>query len=770
MEFVNQLRTFTDNCLPANLALFLRYTIQCSEMWATFYFHMYEMVLYFTAFALGQVAMIRMQHLLFASPWCYTLSLGLAIMLVVTKELSPTGSRVLTIMTVLSFAVSSGLNMAGCLKLVDFEIYPRIVCYVVFVSLTVDILGNFFLPFYFSFMEYEDAVFKVGISMCVLIIVLILLQVAIICVFFGEPRNPPAYKPFLPLVCLLYNLAIPIGELFSKEGRANLKRKRVNKKVFEMAQLKRRKGLDLTEEEAAAEYNWLDGSTPRFDDLFVYELKFMIRYWIIMATLPGIFIAFELRYSFWIFSIQRLNRLTWWDRVLLPTQSILSIQQLTVLIFIPFYAYILNPILRRTWINDPLRRMSLGALFILFACLAGVAIVYQQEVYGIRSNEPYFDQTKISVRNGLPCELVLNERLVQRDQQWIFGKTKKAHATSPENYLTGFRRQTKDTNYLVKVDENDFVYDKMRRRDRGQKEFVYPAANPRVGDTATFYIKVGERTKSDRLMQSMAIVPVHCLTEKPYNLVFLPRSDDHRDTTNMTLLLIGPTKITALVVPYTRPLKIEPGIRFIFANRTPVAMFQVWRKSKKIYDFPYLRNLHLNYYWFKVGDGNNLDFIVDNNILKLNYKLKRGGLYDLVFIDHLGAIIDLKLYTSEIGHEFPFRTGFMQYIFLGIADILFGVLMLRFLFSQTPMQLHFHLLCDWHLIRAISNAIIMIIIKCGFLLTFFWQVAFLSCVVAISIMMFFITASQYIYKFPPDMMWEMGEDYLVMDPIDYEEY
>lgn len=296
---------------------------------------------------------------------------------------------------------------------------------------------------------------------------------------------------------------------------------------------------------------------------------------------------------------------------------------------------------------------------------------------------------------------------------------------------------------------------------KDKTDYMFPAYRSRIGDSSVLYVAVPERGSDLRGLQTVTVTPLNCSSEIPFNIPFQRPVDDLRGTNNMTIYIIEPAKVTPYIVPFTRPRSTEPHIRFFFANQTPVYKFQVWREEERLYDFPMLNNYRAEYCRFHNGDGYNLRFIVDNETFTLEYTLYRGGLFDMVFVDQGGKISSYKLYIFEAPHDIGFYFAFFPYTFIAIGELLFGVMGLRFIMTQTPLKFRFHTQLDWHLMHALANLYIITIVSCGLFMSFFWQLAAISGLVLIGSFLFMVFAFQYNYMYASDMKDEQKFDRVV---------
>lgn len=440
---------------------------------------------------------------------------------------------------------------------------------------------------------------------------------------------------------------------------------------------------------------------------------------------------------------------------LFSAQSVFAIQQLTMLLLIPIYSYLINPICKAIWRKNPLRKMGLGVLILLSAMFLALYLVYVQELHHIRPIEPYFDQSKVVIRNGLDCTLYLSNRLDQEAQQY---KILKKHAIDTQSSIS-FGNKTKNNKFLTLHQfleiENEELYSSLKINEEEDDveeikygNFVYPVrAAPKTVDGTTYLIKVNQNVSNFRSIQFLTVIPWNCKYQTLYHLRFAGQEDDQRDSTNMTIILIEPTKVRQIVVPYTRKANPSPGIRFFFANITPVHTFKIERNFTEIYSFPYLKKLPEDFLGFNPGDGKNLRLIVNDNVIQMGEILEVRSLYDGVFVDRRGKISILKLYKYEASNSIPFSAGIGQYILITIGELLFGVFGYSFFLSQTPSKLEFHTMCDWHLMYAFANIMIIIVIKCGLAVTFFTQLATLTALSGIFTVFFFAVTSVYVYNF-----------------------
>lgn len=730
----------------------MRYEMGFSEGRSTFYFHFFEMITYLTAFIMGQFSLYSLTPLLWLAPICYC---GATSMIILARDASDFEfKKVMMFGALFGFGATHGLNLVGSHRLVEIELEHKAVRFVVPFTILAEAFANLFCPFTFYKLNNDVSPIFITVILYGIIAGLVFLQflVAII----GSLKNAAElyHQPWIHIEIILYRLTLP---LFAMLHSKKIQKKHDKQKAKEQKIKDRRwlfkLGMPMTYEETESEIHWLDRAYPQYPKNIVEDMKYKLNYWRIFLSFPGIFTMFEIKYSFWMFSVHRLYRRMW--SIDFPASSIIALQNIFTLCFIIVFIYLLNPIFQLTFLRKPLRKMGLGALFILGSLCCSEFLVYKQDVLQIRPNEPYYDQTKVAIRNGLDCDVMFNERTILEHQQWSFAQISEASSKSEDPDMKSNEYRSVDFDYFDKINANDKLFDELKLKgDVDTVENVYPITLKATGDSATFFVKMTKPSDDSGKAQSVTVYPVNCDLTYPFNIPFEAPNLDLQYTSEMAIILIEPKKVSTYRVPFTRPREIQPGIRFFFANQTPVYSFEIMRDKQIIQTYPYLNDLEMDFIFFEGGDGRNLEFNVNNVSLSPNFTLEVGGLYDIVFVDTKGTIRSLKVYEAESPHSLNFAYGFLQYILLAIGEFLFAVLGIRFVFSQTPKRFQVHSLCDWYLMYALANALVIFVLKSGLFITFYFQNAAIVVIFIASMFWFFIAAFQYNYKFPPDMKIE----------------
>lgn len=381
------------------MVIYLRYTIGFTESQCTLFFHIFEVIVYMTVFLSGQWALYSYKPILFFTPWANFFGF----LLFMVSLFSPKHAMGMALLSFFMFAFAHGLNMATNLNL-EYELRNRYVRRMMIVNILIECVMVIIIPTYFDHLPLWFGQMFVSCVMVSFTTIVLFFQIWVLLIFFRDQRRFSNYGPWDHMTCIIYRLFLPLTELMTKEGRARKKERLKKLKQYKSVKQKRARKQPLTDEERQLRYHWIDAVVPPYAQDLIDDMKYKLHYWTIILTLPCIFLAFELRYTYWLFAAQRMNRFFF---TAFPVQTIITFQQLVFLIVIPAYCFIMAPGLG---VFRGLKKMAIGCILIMLAMLIGLKVVYDQEKYQIRPAEPFFDQSMLAVRNGLDCDIWIDSR------------------------------------------------------------------------------------------------------------------------------------------------------------------------------------------------------------------------------------------------------------------------------------------------------------------------------------------------------------------------
>lgn len=104
----------------------------------------------------------------------------------------------------------------------------------------------------------------------------------------------------------------------------------------------------------------------------------------------------------------------------------------------------------------------------------------------------------------------------------------------------------------------------------------------------------------------------------------------------------------------------------------------------------------------------------------------------------------MSIYYAEPPFSINYLWVLPQFIVMTIGELMFGMMGCQFFVDETPQKLKYHTMLDWYWALAMSNMVILIVIHCGFVITFFFQVYWLSVIVLVGFFFFFY----FTFRFP----------------------
>lgn len=266
-----------------NLCIFLRYIVGYSESRATLLFHIFQTTTYMSSYLFGQLAMYSLKPILILSPTSYLVTLIIMWSTILNEIEDSIYWSTYVLVTVFLLAVTHGLNLVGGLKVVELQLMNNSIRSMMLSSLVLEIVFMFNMPFMAQFMAQKSLKYLICLSMTLFLVTLMSFQLLIMFAYFKT-----TYSHYGPAVYLrmFFKWLCYCG---SKGGKK-----------------KDKKGDEEEEEEEESEEE--EEEEEVLKETFVDDIMHKLHYVYLFMTLPGIIIALEVRYSFWMFSVERLER------------------------------------------------------------------------------------------------------------------------------------------------------------------------------------------------------------------------------------------------------------------------------------------------------------------------------------------------------------------------------------------------------------------------------------------------------------------------------
>lgn len=149
----------------------------------------------------------------------------------------------------------------------------------------------------------------------------------------------------------------------------------------------RSKGAKQPVEKLKRKGHWMDQCIGAFPNDFVQDLKKKFRLHKFYLSLALLWVAVEMKYSYWIFSTYLCKRVLSPNLVISPPQYI-ALTPIFFLIFGPIFYLIIRPMLSLSYYNNSFRQMCLGAFLLLAGSCVGWRIICLQRELGTEFYEP----------------------------------------------------------------------------------------------------------------------------------------------------------------------------------------------------------------------------------------------------------------------------------------------------------------------------------------------------------------------------------------------
>lgn len=125
------------------------------------------------------------------------------------------------------------------------------------------------------------------------------------------------------------------------------------------------------------EPHWMDNCIGPFPEKLITDIKQKFRIHKFFLPLAGVWIAVEVKHSYWIFNSYLTRRTLDGETIFQPPQY-LCFSPLLFLLLGPLFFFYLQAGLTKSFFNYPLRQMCLGAFFIIVASSIGWRLSAQQ--------------------------------------------------------------------------------------------------------------------------------------------------------------------------------------------------------------------------------------------------------------------------------------------------------------------------------------------------------------------------------------------------------
>lgn len=422
----------------------------------------------------------------------------------------------------------------------------------------------------------------------------------------GDPKHlsEKAFKYVNVKHCVLYGMVLELQKWYTKTDKI-LKKEPLNDK------------------------HWLYGAEKKFGKELVEALIIKFSLHKIYLWVAGLWIAVELKYSYWIFYSYLSDRRIA-GMVFQPAQF-LALPPLISCILIPFYAYILGPALSRSYYYNGLRQLVLGAFFLLFATALGWQISARLADVGAEFLEPSPRQTAVRIINGhfcpsgilhyFPLSLDLAKVIYPRPaiQTAFVPKAGKKIAR------LGIRKPVETMVNIITPLVQD-TYLKYANLPIGvetvgelEKTVMYPT------DSFSYLKALGSTLDSAVTLEAFSA----CDTLSRFTLD-ISKSVVRKDVDHVDVYLMTEHKRSPYILyknlNYQRHSLLRPGVRmYVVGDMKKSAVLK--RGSKTMGT---VKGKPTDIIYLEVGDGNNLEVHVGKQAVKFNYTLGPGEMVDMV--------------------------------------------------------------------------------------------------------------------------------------------
>lgn len=558
--------------------MFLKHEMQFLEMRAIAMFHLLEFIVYFSAWVGGKFSLQSWKFVMTFQ--IFALGAGLGLLGYGTTQLHEPDDLMHRLLFVSGFALVAtghGLQLATTLKAFDTDHIKKqtYLNHFFYLFLITDVAGFIGLTFLNDYMIvlYVGG----GVFIC---------QIFVLLFFLPDKTEFDTYPgPFqewrVYVEAYFRHLVNYANE--NVEARKVFKETKKERKMRMIKELLlKRKKLLLSMQ--GPKVHFLDIAIPKYGLEFVNDVKLKWRFRSLMLILPVVWIGIELQYSYWMLSVYRMDRMSF----LKPPQLILAVNGIVTFLFMPIFALLINSILKFAKFNTGMHRMVIGGFFVVLAVFLGLNNINTQETNRQKANEPYFNQVKQMVINGINCNLSFNEKVHVEYQQSFDMKT------SGPTFKQVWRPPTKRKRFRRAAPPEVVNYDAYYE-SYDLDAFVFEWKWSTFFDMVVYYVNPSAQG------QMLTVFPYDCKERPPFDFQMdVKSSSGIMGRSEYDIIFIAPPDPShprILRVGHQRENEAHPGIRFFVGNDTQVKKFNIYRGDEMIYSFPDLKDLTTDFYW-----------------------------------------------------------------------------------------------------------------------------------------------------------------------------
>lgn len=307
-------------------------------------YHLFQSIAYFSAFFTGLIAMQSFVAALIVLLILYLLS---ATSLYSGFLIIPPGDVLLPFVIAL-FGLGNGALKSVIHRMMKVKILGRGCILISGALLLFEFLIHLLLPKGQNFSMSKDVILGL------LGVVVFLLLLCIILSLLDSQDEAP-YKLSEVVQATFYGLS---SLIIKREKKAQKKDKK---------------------EKVRTKEHWMDISLNEFPIQMVQDLKQKFRLHKFYFPIIGLWIAVEIKYSFWVFSTYLTKRV--WDakeEIVVQPPQYLAIGPLIFLTFGPIFYFFVRPMLSKSFFHNSIRQMCLGGFILLIATGLGWRLTSMQ--------------------------------------------------------------------------------------------------------------------------------------------------------------------------------------------------------------------------------------------------------------------------------------------------------------------------------------------------------------------------------------------------------
>lgn len=147
--------------------------------------------------------------------------------------------------------------------------------------------------------------------------------------------------------------------------------------------------------------HWLDSAEPKYGPKLVDDTKSLLKILVLYLPLPVFWALFDQQGSRWTFQATRLNGDIGGGFTIKPDQMQV-VNPLLILAFIPFFNFVVYPLLSVIGIKRPLQKLTLGGLLAALAFVMSACLEYELE--SLDPKIPRANEAQFRVYNTMPCD------------------------------------------------------------------------------------------------------------------------------------------------------------------------------------------------------------------------------------------------------------------------------------------------------------------------------------------------------------------------------